>query len=187
MVIAEGWLESDKTPELHIVTCKNYDHNTPYRLPVKPSPNLPEMNSIYLYPSLCFFEGTVVSVGRGTDKPFSKYGHPDFEYTGYTFTPVSIPGASKYPKHENKICNGYDLTDDVTNLKMFGKINISYILNAYEQIGDSNFFNPFFDKLAGNDELREQIISGKSEEEIRASWDSDLENYKTIRAKYLLY
>jgi len=145
------------------------------------------MNSIYLYPSLCFFEGTTVSVGRGTTKPFSQYGHPDFEDTGYTFTPVSIPGASKYPKHENEVCNGYLLVEDAARLKEEGKLELSYLLNAYRQIGSDEFFNAFFEKLVGNDELREQIKQGLSEEEIRDSWKKDLDEYKRMREKYLLY
>jgi len=187
MVAGERWLESKNIPDLKVIKCVNYDHETRYSLPVKPSPNLPDMNSIYLYPSLCFFEGTTVSVGRGTTKPFSQYGHPDFEETGYTFTPVSIPGASKYPKHENEVCNGYLLVEDAARLKEEGELELSYLFNAYRQIGSDEFFNAFFEKLVGNDELREQIKQGLSEEEIRKSWKKDLEEYKRMREKYLLY
>ena len=187
MVVGEGWLESTKKPDLKVITCLNYTHATHYDLPVKPSPNLPDMNSIYLYPSLCFFEGTAVSVGRGTEKPFSQYGHPDFAETGYTFTPVSIPGASKYPKHKNTVCNGYLLTDDAADIKEDGRIHLSYLINAYKQIGNEEFFNSFFEKLAGTDELRKQIQSGMSETEISESWRGELTKFKTIRNKYLLY
>lgn len=191
MVNGEGWLAKGMQCQLKIVTCENYNHQTPYELPIKPSPNLPNIRSIYLYPSLCFFEGTVASVGRGTNTQFQVYGHPDFpENSPHVFMPVSMPGA-KNPKLKNKLCKGYDLTKRTPEeIRTEARINLSYIINAYQIFPDKESFflkNNWIDKLAGGPHLQAQIIAGKTEEEIRASWQVGLEDFKKIRTKYLLY
>ncbi len=190
MVNGEGWLKNKVTCNLIVVKCKNYDHNTFYELPIKPSPNLPNTHSIYLYPSLCFFEGTEVSAGRGTQNQFQIYGHPDFKKGDYNFTPIPRPGA-RYPKHEGKTCNGFDLTKlDLEEFQTHGRLNLRYLIHFYKNFENKDAFflkNKFFDKLAGNSTLRWQIIKGKGEEEIRESWQKDLEAFKKIRKKYLLY
>lgn len=184
MLNGEGWLKGKVTCQLTVIPCENYDHNTMYQLPVKPSPNLPNMRSIYLYPSTCLFEGTVISLGRGTDKPFQVYGHPLLPKTGYSFTPRSVPGA-RSPVLLDSLCHGYDLTtiDPLTD-----EIDLSYLLNAYRLFPEkARFFNNFFDKLAGNNILRQQIIAGKTAEAIRKSWEPGLQRFAVIRKKYLLY
>ncbi|MEM6966133.1 MAG: DUF1343 domain-containing protein [Bacteroidota bacterium] len=190
MVNGEGWLKNGIKCVLKVIRNKNYDHQTFYEIPIKPSPNLPNIRSVYLYPSLCFFEGTTVSAGRGTTKQFQIYGHPDFKQGDFSFTPISRAGA-KYPKFENQTCHGFDLTVlPLEEFKTIGQINLRYLLHFYENFEDkSNFFleNKFFDKLAGSATLRWQIIKGRSEEEIRDSWQNDLEAFKKIRGKYLLY
>ncbi|MEO1257825.1 MAG: DUF1343 domain-containing protein [Bacteroidota bacterium] len=190
MVNGEGWLKDGIKCALEIIKCNNYDHTKFYELPIKPSPNLPNMRSIYLYPSICFFEGTQVSVGRGTDKQFQVLGAPEHPDGNFEFTPVSMPGA-KYPKHENKMCRGYDLTEiDLSKLKSLPQLNLNYLIDFYQNYKNKNrFFNEnlFFDKLAGNDELRKQLIAGKSENEIRESWQKALNTFKKTRNKYLLY
>ena len=187
MVNGEGWLKNGIKCNLKVIKCKNYDHNTFYQLPVKPSPNLPSMNSIYLYPSLCFFEGTIISIGRGTSSPFEIIGHPDFTNGDYYFTPKKTPGASLYPPFKNQECNGYFLKDFCIENKM-NKIHLKYLIEMYNFFKNKDdFFNAFFDKLAGTDKLRLQIIAGKSEDEIRESWKAKIDEYKKIRIKYLLY
>ena len=194
-------LDKYKPLQLTIIKCKNYDHNSYYELPIKPSPNLPNMQSVLLYTSTCFFEGTEVSLGRGTDKPFQIYGAPSFPNTlPYSFTPVSTPGA-KNPPLKDKLCFGYDLSDiaaDITKREN-RRINLSYILNAYKVYPnkDSFFLRPkkgnpattdyFFNKLAGNDLLMWQIMNNKSEAEIRKSWEASITAFKKVRKKYLLY
>ncbi len=190
MVNGEGWLKTGMKCDLKVIKCKNYDHNTFYELPIKPSPNLPNIRSIYLYPSLCFFEGTTVSEGRGTNKQFQVYGHPKFEHGDFSFTPESMPGATN-PQHKNILCYGFDLTSiPIINLRNERKLNLDYLINFYDLFPEEELFfleNNFFDKLAGSSELRNQIISGMDVTEIRASWEEDLEKFKKIRKKYLLY
>ncbi len=190
MVNGEGWLSDGLRCDLSVIECANYDHNTFYKLPISPSPNLPNMRAIYLYPSICFFEGTEASEGRGTDKQFQVYGSPNYIKTDFKFTPVSIPGA-KYPKHENEICYGYDLSNlDIKELQEKKSIDLNYLIDFYQNFPDKNNFfleNLFFDKLAGGSDLRKQIIAGEPESEIRKSWESDLIKFKSIRGKYLLY
>ena len=171
-----------------------------YNLPVKPSPNLPNLQSILLYPSICYFEGTEISLGRGTDKPFQQFGHPSFPNTLYSFTPASLPGA-KSPPLLGKTCYGYDVSRDAAKLitTLNRKINLSYLLKAYQLFPqkDSFFLRPkkgnpstadyFFNKLTGNDELMWQIMNGKTEAEIRKSWAPGIEAFKKVRKKYLLY
>ena len=154
-----------------------------YDLPVKPSPNLPNSRSVNLYPSLCLFEGTTVSVGRGTEYPFQHFGAPYLQ-SSYSFTPKSGEG-SKYPKYENKTCYGFDLRLQENYLT---EINLDWIIYCYNNSDNKEkFFNDFFDKLAGNDKLRNQIIEGKSSKEIKKEWQKGLNEFKKLREKYLLY
>jgi len=176
---------------IQVIKCKNYDHNTRYVLPVNPSPNLKEMQSIYWYPTTCLFEGTVLSEGRGTDKPFQVFGHPTLPKKLYSFTPKPNEGA-KSSKCFNQTCYGWNLSGSEAEVlkKVNKKIQLSYLIEAYKLFpGKDSFFlkNNFFNKLAGNDVLMKQIKDGLSEEEIRKSWESGLKRFKYIRNKYLLY
>ena len=183
MINGEGWLESGKQCELTVIPVKNYDHNTAYSLPVKPSPNLPNDKAVNLYPSLCFFEGTNVSAGRGTDKQFQIYGAPSLPEGGFKFVPEPNEGA-RHPKHEGKTCYG----EDLRTTERLDRIRLGWLIKAYENTADkARFFNSFFDKLAGNPELQRQIKSGMSGEDIRKSWETGLEAFKKIRKKYLIY
>lgn len=190
MINGEGWLSNGIKCDLTVIPCENYTHQTAYTLPIKPSPNLPNNRSIYLYPSLCLFEGTTVSVGRGTNTQFQVYGHPDFKNGDYVFTPQSMSGA-KYPKHQGKLCRGFDLSKtNIDSLYNSGAFNLDLLLDFYKNYSDKETFflkNLFFDKLAGSDQLRKQIIAGKSSKQIRESWQADLEKFKIVRRKYLLY
>ena len=189
MINEEGWLEKGVKCKLTYVKCENWDHRKYYHLPVNPSPNLPNMTSIYLYPSLCFFEGTVMSVGRGTDFPFQVYGHPDYPATGFSFTPRSIPGASVNPKYLGKKCNGVDLQKFPKDFfHNNAGIVLDWLIDAYTQMENKDaFFNKYFVKLAGTKKLQEQIEKGTSPAAIRASWNKDLQEFQKIRKKYLLY
>jgi uncharacterized protein YbbC (DUF1343 family) len=171
-----------------VIPLKNYDRDKIYELPIKPSPNLPNWQSIYLYPSLCLFEGTVVSIGRGTDTPFTVYGHPDFLIGSYVFTPRPMPGAMR-PKLEGQICYGQNLIGYANHYQEADNhLNLAWLINAYEVLDISeDYFIPYFEKLAGTDKLRQQIMAGKNAEEIRESWQEDLEIFKSKRAKYLIY
>ncbi|HHH53762.1 MAG TPA: DUF1343 domain-containing protein [Bacteroidetes bacterium] len=191
MIKGEKWMNSMDNLELKVVPVKNYTHDRFYDLPVKPSPNLPDSTAVMLYPSLCFFEGTSVSVGRGTDKPFKQIGHPDLkEYYDYFFIPQPNEGAHN-PKLKGQKCYGIDLSK--TKIKDFrykNKLELGWLIDFYNKLkGKGQFFNKNngIDRLAGTDELRKMIIEGKSEEEIRASWKKDLDNFKIKRAKYLIY
>ncbi len=181
MINGENWIAN--TCDLTIIKIQNYNRNLKYNLPVKPSPNLPNSRAINLYPSLCLFEGTTISVGRGTEYPFQHFGAPYLK-SNYNFIPKSGEG-SKYPKHENIICYGTDLRFQDDYLK---SINLKWLIESYQACPEKdNFFNNFFDKLSGTDQLRKQITSGKTEQEIKESWEKDLETFKEIRKKYLLY
>lgn len=187
MVNGEHWLKDSLHCKLQVIPLGDYDRDCIYRLSVKPSPNLPNWESVYLYPSLCFFEGTVVSVGRGTQFPFQVYGHPSIQ-ADFTFTPRQAEGRNK-PLLCDKQCFGKDLTDYAHNFKKEkAKINLSWLIEAYNQLKDKEkFFNNFFLKLSGTKELQQQIEDGLSEKEIRDSWKEELDKYKEIRKKYLLY
>lgn len=189
MLNEEGWLANKEKCVLHYVLCKNWDHRKFYELPVKPSPNLPNMESIYLYPSLCLFEGTVMSVGRGTDFPFQTYGHPDYPPNQFSFTPHSIPGAAMHPKYEGELCNGVDLTHVPKGfLRNNRGVIMQWIVDAYEEMGKKeDFFNNYFDKLAGSERIRKEIIAGRSALVIQAGWKKEVREFKKIRKKYLLY
>lgn len=190
MVNGEGWLKGGIQCDLTVVEMENYTKKDVYELPIAPSPNLPNMKSIYLYPSLCFFEGTEVSEGRGTDKPFQQFGYPKMPNGNTTFKPKSIKGVAQYPKLENKKCKGLDLSileeDSLRNLQ---QVNLTWLIDTYQNYPnkDKFFKAKFFDKLAGSSELREQLIAGKSAKEIRDSWQTELIEFKMMRKQYLLY
>jgi len=188
MVNGEKWLANGINCNLTIIPLKNYDRSELYKLPVKPSPNLPSWQSVYLYPSLCLFEGTIVSVGRGTDFPFTVYGHPRFHLGSFAFIPEPGPGA-KHPKLAGEQCYGQNLNGYANHYKeVDSHFNLLWILSACKYIGaDSGFFNSYFEKLVGNGKLREQISSGMDQKDIKASWQDDLNTFKAIREKYLLY
>jgi uncharacterized protein YbbC (DUF1343 family) len=189
MVNGEDWLNAGIKCDLTVVKMVDYDRMTINELPIKPSPNLPNFEAVYLYPSLCFFEGTEMSVGRGTEWPFQVFGHPKYLTGSFVFTPRSMHGAA-YPKLENQQCFGMNLTGYAKN---FAKnkpyqLNLDWLINAYKELPDkTHFFNNYFNKLAGNATLQQQIIDGMSAEEIRVSWKEGLDRYKKIRIKYLLY
>jgi uncharacterized protein YbbC (DUF1343 family) len=186
MFNGEGWLAKQQKCNLKIITCQHYTHQTPYSPPIAPSPNLPNIQAMLLYPSICLFEPTDISVGRGTDQQFQVIGGPSSNYGKYSFTPVDKPGAMN-PVNEGKICYGYDLRQ-VDAYKM--KLSLHYLLELYAKSPQKDIFfasASFFDKLAGTDLLRKQIVAGMSENDIRQTWQEDLNKYKKMREKYLLY
>ncbi len=186
MINGEGWLSGNSKCKLQIIKCLNYNHSTAYNPPIATSPNLPNLQSMLLYPSICFFEGTEVSVGRGTDKQFQVIGSPNPANGNFTFTPEDKPGA-KNPPQKGKLCYGLDLTKTDARKEQF---TIKYLLDFYQKSTDkTKFFSSpsFFDKLAGSDSLRKQIGAGLSEKQIQETWKADLAKYKIIRQKYLLY
>ena len=184
MAAGEGWA---KKCALTVVKCRNYTHATEYRLPVAPSPNLPTARAVWLYAALCPFEGTVVSLGRGTDKPFEMYGHPDMTGRAFTFTPRPTAGA-KHPPLEGRLCRGVDLSGmPLAEARDVG-FSLRYVMDAYVDLGmGDKFFTPMFEKLVGVGWVREMILAGAPEEAIRARWADDVERYREKRAKYLLY
>lgn len=184
MSIGEGWA---KRATVTVVRCRNYDHNTHYTLPIAPSPNLATQHSIYLYPSLCLFEGTVVSVGRGTEAPFEVYGHPAMRGREYSFVPESVAAASK-PPYMGERCYGVDLREMAEEEIWREGFNLEYVIDAYRDLAmGEKFFKPMFEKLVGVAWVREMIIEGHSAEEIEACWSKDVEHYKVLRRRYLLY
>ena len=183
MIQGEKWLKNGIQCSLTVVPCLNYDRQMAYSLPVRPSPNLPNDQSINLYASLCFFEGTNVSVGRGTENQFQIFGSPFLKNYEFSFTPKPNLGA-KEPLHNGKVCFGRNLT----NIDKVNHLNLEWLTEAYQNTNDKSvFFNSFFEKLAGTKTLRQQIEAGKSSKEIRESWQKDLENFKLVRTKYLIY
>jgi len=190
MINGEGWLTNKVKCKLHIIRNAEYNHNRIYTLPIKPSPNLVDQDAISLYPSLCLFEGTVISVGRGTYEPFKMIGHPLLENNySFSFIPQSIEGMSKEPPYLNQTCYGLDLRTFVNDsTQSLHQLHLKWLIEMYQNYPEKDkFFNSFFEKLAGTTELRKQIIDGKSETEIRATWQADLDNFKSIRKKYLIY
>ncbi|MFD2824136.1 exo-beta-N-acetylmuramidase NamZ domain-containing protein [Lacinutrix iliipiscaria] len=184
MINGEKWLENGVQCDISIIQMKNYTHKTVYHLPIKPSPNLPNDKAINLYPSLCFFEGTNVSAGRGTEKQFQIYGSPFLPETGFSFTPQPNEG-SKYPKHDGKVCHGYDLSQTEERLI---DLNLSFLIDAYSKTEDkADFFIPFFTKLAGTETLQNQIENNFTITQIKASWTTGLEAYNNMRKAYLIY
>ena len=187
MINGERWLRDSLTCKLWVIPCKNYTHKKKYILPVPPSPNLRSEVAIALYPSLCLFEATTVSVGRGTERPFEMVGHPRFPKTDFQFTPISSYG-SKNPMYENRVCNGFDLQTSIVKRKY--EINLNYLIQAKDLLGDSVTFidqSGFFNRLAGTSKLKDQLNAGWTAKEIRATWEPGLQNFKKIRQKYLLY
>lgn len=190
MINGEKWLKGGLTVELKVIPCKYYDHNTLYQLPIRPSPNLPNMASVYLYPSLGLFEGTNVSVGRGTDKPFQILGRPGESDGDLSFTPRSIPRVSDHPKYKGKECRGVDLEQIALNeVKTSGKLHLKWLIAFYKSNPESSgdYFKGFFTKLAGNKAFQKQIESGMSEDEIRATWVEGCNTFREMRQGYLLY
>lgn len=189
MINGQYWLKDSLKCLLTVIKMKGYDHTLKYVLPIKPSPNLPNKASIDLYPSVCLFEGTNYSLGRGTDKPFECLGKPQNKSGDYVFTPKSIAGVAENPPYKNQLCRGFLLTDYAKNVfPTQTRINLNWLITLYnEDTAKSTFFNDFFDNLAGSDMLRKQIIAGKSEKEIRSSWKPGLEKFRRIRLNYLLY
>ena len=184
MALGEGWA---RPVELTVVKCRNYDHTTHYTLPIAPSPNLPTQHSIYLYPSTCLFEGTVLSMGRGTEAPFEIYGHPDMQGYDFCFTPVPNAG-SKTPPHNGVKCYGVDLRGISDEEVWRNGVNIEYLVDAYRNLNMGNeFFKPVFEKLIGVEYVRQMILDGCSAEEIKARWSDDVARFKEQRRKYLLY
>lgn len=188
MINGEGWLKTgENSCKLEVVTMLNWKHGDPYWLPVKPSPNLPNDQAVRLYPSLCFFEATSFSVGRGTYHPFQVIGYPDKKFGDFSFTPTSLPGFDTNPIQKDKVCYGINLQE----YPFEGGLTLKFVLYFYDKCGKnaSFFFSraKWFDLLAGTDQLRKQIIAGMNEEEIRETWKEDLDNYKEMRKKYLLY
>jgi len=187
MINGEGWLRGNLKADLKVIPLQNWTHNTPYYLSVKPSPNLPNETAIYLYPSLALFEGTVFSVGRGTNMQFQVYGNPYYKKKEFSFIPRPMLGA-KFPKHNGKRCYGVDLR--FIDINLSSGLNLNYLIDAYKNYPyKSKFFlkSGFFNKLAGSNKLKRQIEAGMSTEEIKKSWQAGLEEFKKIRQKYLLY
>ncbi len=188
MIEGEGWLGKDLHCELTVVPCIGYTHRIMYVPPVKPSPNLSGHSAILLYPALGLFEGTLVSVGRGTDRPFTCIGYPGCPVGQYSFTPRALPGA-KDPPYKGQLCNGLDLAEYGTfYTRLEPRLHLQWLIGMYQQAPDRRaFFNPFFDKLAGGPDLRERIVRGENEEQIRTSWQPALNAFRKVRQKYLLY
>ncbi|MBE0674394.1 MAG: DUF1343 domain-containing protein [Bacteroidales bacterium] len=189
MVNGEGWLEGGIRCDLEVIMCENYTHGTYYELPVRPSPNLPNQTSVYLYPSLCFFEGTNISVGRGTPFPFQVFGAPSLEGRyAFSFMPESLPEAGT-PMHLGKKCYGADLRDAMASaLVPSPKLDLSWLIEAWNAFPDKdNFFRSYFETIAGTRKLREQIEAGMTAGQIRESWSEGLKDFEEVRRKYLLY
>jgi uncharacterized protein YbbC (DUF1343 family) len=188
MINGEGWLKGGIKCDLKVITLDGYTHDDLYELPVRPSPNLPNMSSVYLYPSLGLFEGTIVSVGRGTDLPFQVIGHPTLEKGNYSFTPEPKPGAAE-PKYKGQVCKGYNLSDFGREyMKNLKKIYLYWLIGTYSNTPDqSTFFDENFNYHAGNSTLQQQIKDGLTEDQIRKTWQNDLAKFKVVRKKYLLY
>lgn len=188
MINGEKWLKDGIQCDVTVIKCNNYTHASMYQLPVKPSPNLPDMRSIYLYPSTCYFEATPVSLGRGTAQAFQMYGHPNMKGYSFSFTPKSIPGA-KFPPQLNKECYGVDLrtTPSIEEINKAG-INLEYVVDAYKNLNlDDHFFRSFFELLIGQGYVRKMIKEDKSAAEIKAMWADDVAKFKEQRKPYLLY
>lgn len=186
MAVGEGWLKDGATVPLTVVPCTGYTHNTRYQLPVAPSPNLRTMRAIYLYPSICYFEGTPVSLGRGTDKPFEIYGHPDMKNRDFDFTPRSVAGA-KNPPLKDQLCHGVDLSAMDEEEIIAKGIDLSYLIDAYRDVRGDDFFRRFFTLLIGRDDIAGMIESGMSADQIKATWADDVARFREQRRPYLIY
>lgn len=187
MVNGERWLPASRICDITVIKCKNYTHQTMYQLPIPPSPNLPNMKAVYLYPSICYFEATPVSLGRGTQLPFQVYGHPNMTGYNYSFTPQSTSGA-KNPPQLGRLCHGVNLSElSEEEIRKKG-VDLSYLIDAYRNLNmDDYFFRPFFERLIGTDYVRKMIEQGKDAEEIKVMWKEDVEKFKVQRRPYLLY
>ena len=187
MIDGEGWLRDGLRCKLTVIPCRGYTHRSRYRLPTAPSPNLPNMRAVYLYPSLCFFEGTPVSLGRGTDFPFQAYGHPELQ-GDFSFTPRSNAGA-KNPPLKDKLCHGVDLRTAPSDERIWERgVDLGYVIDCYRQLNlGEKFFTPMFDRLTGTDYVRQMILQGAGADRIKASWADDVERFKQTRKPYLLY
>lgn len=189
MINGEGWLKQKVKCDFEVIKCNNYSHDDYYKLPIAPSPNLPNMSSVYLYPSICFFEGTSISVGRGTDLPFQIIGSPYIPKTTFSFTPKPNVG-SKNPKYKNELCNGYDLSIfGLLYIRNTKELYLHWLVGMNEKTKNNKFITrpSFFDLLAGTDSLRLQLEKGESIETIQSNWDADLKEYMKMRKSYLLY
>lgn len=187
MIDGEGWLRDGLRCKLTVIPCRGYTHRSRYRLPTAPSPNLPNMRAVYLYPSLCFFEGTPVSLGRGTDFPFQAYGHPELQ-GDFSFTPRSNAGA-KNPPLKDKLCHGVDLRTAPSDERIWERgVDLGYVIDCYRQLNlGEKFFTPMFDRLIGTDYVRQMILQGAGADRIKARWADDVERFKQTRKPYLLY
>jgi len=192
MVNGEKWLANGIQCNLKVITVEEYDHNSLYAVPIAPSPNLKTLGAIYLYPTTCLFEGTDLSVGRGTENPFIYIGHPDYNNYSFSFTPISMPGA-KSPKFMDKKCFGIDFVNDskwgiADDAEPLNKLQIGYVIELYKQFTNKDkFFTSFFDQLIGDPAIKQMIIDGKTDTEIKNSWKKETDDFKVIRKKYLLY
>lgn len=187
MVNGEKWLPEGRVCQLRVIPCLNYTHQTLYRLPIPPSPNLPNMTAIYLYPSICYFEATPVSLGRGTNLPFQIYGHPNMIGYNYSFTPRSMPSAIN-PPQKDRLCYGVNLTALADEEILKKGIDLTYLIDVYRNMNmDDYFFRSFFEKLIGVEYVRKMILEGKSADEIKAMWAGDVAKFKVQRKPYLLY
>ena len=187
MIDGEGWLRDGLRCKLTVIPCRGYTHRSRYRLATAPPPNLPNMRAVYLYPSLCFFEGTPVSLGRGTDFPFQAYGHPELQ-GDFSFTPRSNAGA-KNPPLKDKLCHGVDLRTSPSDERIWEReVDLGYVIDCYRQLNlGEKFFTPMFDRLTGTDYVRQMILQGAGADRIKASWADDVERFKQTRKPYLLY
>ena len=187
MIDGEGWLRDGLRCKLTVIPCRGYTHRSRYRLPTAPSPNLPNMRAVYLYPSLCFFEGTPVSLGRGTDFPFQAYGHPELQ-GDFSFTPRSNAGA-KNPPLKDKLCHGVDLRTSPSDERIWERgVDLGYVIDCYRQLNlGEKFFTPMFDRLTGTDYVRQMILQGAGADRIKARWADDVKRFKQTRKPYLLY
>ncbi len=187
MIDGEGWLRDGLRCKLTVIPCRGYTHRSRYRLPTAPSPNLPNMRAVYLYPSLCFFEGTPVSLGRGTDFPFQAYGHPELQ-GDFSFTPRSNAGA-KNPPLKDRLCHGVDLRTAPSDERIWERgVDLGYVIDCYRQLNlGEKFFTPMFDRLTGTDYVRQMILQGAGADRIKARWADDVERFKQTRKPYLLY
>ncbi len=189
MINGEGWLKNGIQCSLMVIPLKDYEHSMICKLPIRPSPNLPDWQAVYLYPSLALFEGTVVSVGRGTDVPFQVIGHPDFSIGSFSFKPRSIQGVSENPPYKDEQCYGTNVSAFAENIfRNENPFTLQYLIGYYNYLSKkTEFFNSYFDKLAGNDKLRKQIEGGITEDAIRSTWKENLSRFRRLRSKYLLY
>ena len=187
MIDGEGWLRDGLRCKLTVIPCRGYTHRSRYRLPTAPSPNLPNMRAVYLYPSLCFFEGTPISLGQGTDFPFQTYGHPKLQ-GDFSFTPRSNAGA-KNPPLKDKLCHGVDLRTAPSDERIWERgVDLGYVIDCYRQLNlGEKFFTPMFDRLTGTDYVRQMILQGAGADRIKARWADDVERFKQTRKPYLLY